>query len=109
MTQATLESSTHHVLVYQKDEIHGFFPQPQGRNSHYSGNYCITSESPRDKLLAVIDDMLEEVDHMPNQYKNQTIPPSFLIHFLDYVDAYNQDTLDHVFLQNLAKTLFTSF
>src|SRR5271156_490120 len=48
--------------------------------------------------------MLEEVDHMPNQYKNQTIPPSFLIHFLDYVNAYNQDILDHAFLQNLAKT-----
>src|SRR5271156_1862055 len=69
----------------------------------------IPSESPRDKLLTVIDDMLEEVDHMPNQYKNQTIPPSFLIHFLDYIDAYNQDTLDHAFLQNLAKSLFTPF
>src|SRR5271163_2931244 len=69
----------------------------------------IPSESPRDKLLAIIDDMLEEVDHMPNQYKNQTVPPSFLIHFLDYVDAYNQDTLNHAFLQNLTKSLFTMF
>src|SRR5271156_4517118 len=69
----------------------------------------IPSESPRDKLLVVIDDMLEEVDHMPNQYKNQTDPPSFLIHFLDYVDIHNQDTLDHAFLQNLAKSLFTTF
>src|SRR5271156_2640476 len=69
----------------------------------------IPSESPQDKLLAVIDDMLEEVDLMPNQYKNQAIPPSFLIHFLDYVNTYNQDTLDHAFLQNLAKSLFTMF
>src|SRR5271156_4179388 len=69
----------------------------------------IPSESPRDRLLVVIDDMLEEVDHMPNQYKNQTTPPSFLTHFLDYVDDYNQNTLDHAFLQNLAKNLFTSF
>src|SRR5271156_429439 len=69
----------------------------------------IPSKSPQDKLLAVINDMLEEVNHMPNQYKNQTNPPSFLIHFLDYVDAYNQDTLDHAFLQNLAKNLFTMF
>src|SRR5271156_1483216 len=69
----------------------------------------IPSESPQDKLLAIIDDMLEEVDHMPNQYKNQTDPPSFLIHFLDYIDAYNQNTLDHAFLQNPTKSLFTMF
>ena len=69
----------------------------------------IPSESPRDKLLAVIDDMLEEVDHMPNQYKNQAIPPSFLTNFLDYIDTYNQDTLHHAFLQNLARSLFTTF
>src|SRR5271155_4957531 len=69
----------------------------------------IPSESPQDKLLVIIDDMLEEIDHMPNQYKNQTTPPSFLTHFLDYIDAYNQDTLDHAFLQNLAKSLFTMF